>query len=179
MKKIFFILIIGVSLLINNTMAQKCGSSLNIQLIQMENPELYNKLLQIENHTKTFIENKSLKSTTTTNILRIPVVVHVLYNTSSQNISDAQIISQIEVLNEDFRRQNADASNTPSAFQPVASDPEIEFFLACVDPTGNTSNGITRTYTSITSFSVSFNANGTVNETATRIKFTSLGGQDA
>ncbi len=61
-----------------NMMAQKCGSSLNMQLIQQENPVLYNKLLQIENHTKTYIKNESLKSiTSTNNIIRIPVVVHV------------------------------------------------------------------------------------------------------
>ena len=60
------------------------------------------------------------------------------------NISDQQITSQIDVLNEDFRRMNADASNTPLSFQPVASDIEIEFILAKRDPEGLSTNGINR-----------------------------------
>jgi len=38
------------------------------------------------------------------------------------NISNAQIQSQIDVLNEDYRRLNADTINTPSEFQGVAAD---------------------------------------------------------
>lgn len=37
-----------------------------------------------------------------TGVVLIPVVVHVVHNTTSENISDAQICSQIEVLNQDF-----------------------------------------------------------------------------
>jgi|GEM_PF-662882 len=180
MKNIPVFLFIAFSFLHINMMAQKCGSSLNMQLIQQENPVLYNKLLQIENHTKTFIKNESLKSmTSTNNIIRIPVVVHVLYHTSNENISDAQIFSQIEVLNEDFRRRNADNSNTPSVFLSIASDPEIEFFLACIDPNGNTTNGITRTYTDSVQFTQILNPDNTTNEISTGIKYTSLGGHDA
>ena len=77
-------------------------------------------------------------------IITIPVVFHVVYNNSAQNISDAQIMSQLDVLNEDFRRLNADTVNTPSAFQGVAADTEIEFCLAIRDPNGNLTTGITR-----------------------------------
>ena len=48
------------------------------------------------------------------------MVVHVVYKTAAQNISDAQVKSQIEVLNEDFRKTNADASKVPAVFQPLA-----------------------------------------------------------
>lgn len=81
-------------------------------------------------------------------VITIPVVMHVLYNTSDQNISDAQIESQIQVLNEDFRRKNADAINTPSEFLSVAADCGIEFQLANFDSEGNATSGITRTQTS-------------------------------
>jgi len=94
-------------------------------------------------------------------------VVHVVYNTSTQNISDAQVLSQIDVLNEDFRRTNADASNTPSWFLSVAADVEIEFCIAQQDPSGNATNGITRTSTSTTSFS-----------TDDAVKANSTGGKD-
>src|SRR5690349_20545549 len=45
-------------------------------------------------------------------VIVIPVVVHVLYNTPAENISDAQILSQLEVLNKDYRRLNSDTTNT-------------------------------------------------------------------
>jgi hypothetical protein len=78
----------------------------------------------------------------------IPVVVHVLHNGTAvgvdANISDAQILSQIRVLNEDFRRKNADAIRTPEEFLPVAADANIEFVLAKQDPNGLPTNGIVR-----------------------------------
>jgi PKD repeat protein len=74
-------------------------------------------------------------------VYTIPVIVHVIHNGeavgSGRNISQAQVNSQIAVLNEDFRRLNTDAANTLSQFQPVAADVEIEFCLARVDPNGN------------------------------------------
>ena len=78
-------------------------------------------------------------------IYEIPVVVHIINPLSGDlNISDERITRQIEILTEDFRRQNADASNTPAAFLPVASDTEIQFSLARQDPAGNPTNGIVR-----------------------------------
>ena len=78
----------------------------------------------------------------------IPVVVHVLHNGTAvgvdANISDAQILSQIRVLNEDFRRKNADAIRTPAEFLPVAADANIEFVLAKQDPNGLPTTGIVR-----------------------------------
>ncbi len=63
-------------------------------------------------------------------IIRIPVVVHVVYNSAAENISDAQIRSQIDVLNADYRLLNADAPGVPAAFAPVIADARIEFGLA-------------------------------------------------
>jgi hypothetical protein len=78
----------------------------------------------------------------------IPVVVHILHNGTSigveANISDAQVLSQIRVLNEDFRRKNADAIRTPAEFLPVAADANIEFVLAKQDPNGLPTTGIVR-----------------------------------
>jgi hypothetical protein len=85
-----------------------------------------------------------------TGLIRIPVVVHVLHNTAAQNISDAQIHSQLDVLNRDFRRLNGDAVNTPPAFAPVAADARLEFALAVRDPACNPTNGINRIATNVT-----------------------------
>jgi Pregnancy-associated plasma protein-A/Secretion system C-terminal sorting domain len=84
-------------------------------------------------------------------IYRIPVVVHVVHNNSSNfiggdnnpNISDAQIASQIEVLNNDYRRKTGTAGFNTSA---VGADVGIEFYLAKKDPNGQPSTGITRHY---------------------------------
>lgn len=81
-------------------------------------------------------------------VITIPVVVHVIHNGEAigtgTNISDAQIQSQIDVLNEDFRRQNQDILNVPAAFRGVSADPLIQFCLAQQEPNGKTTNGITR-----------------------------------
>lgn len=85
-------------------------------------------------------------------IVRVPVVVHVVYRTAAQNISDAQIRSQLDVLNADYRRLNADAGQVPAAFAPVAADTRIEFALAVRDPNCAATTGITRTRTTVTGF---------------------------
>lgn len=63
-------------------------------------------------------------------VINIPVYVHVVYSNSQQNISNAQIASQMAVLNADFRMQNSDASNTPTEFADDAADTEFTFTLA-------------------------------------------------
>lgn len=83
-------------------------------------------------------------------VYKIPVVVHVIHQYGSENISKLQILDQIRVLNEDFRRMNADASNTRAIFQSVAADAEVEFVLATKDPNGNCTEGIVRVYSTLT-----------------------------
>ena len=87
-----------------------------------------------------------------TGCTRIPVVVHVVYNAAAENISDAQIKSQIVVLNDDFRRKNADIGSVPAPFQPLIGDARLQFELATVDPNGAATNGITRTNTAVNGF---------------------------
>lgn len=70
-------------------------------------------------------------------IYRIPVIVHVIHNGeeigTGANISLAQVRSQIDVLNEDFR--NLTGSN---GFNANGVDTQIEFYLAPTNPDGNT-----------------------------------------
>lgn len=101
-------------------------------------------------------------------IITIPVVVHVIYNTPDQNISNDQIRSQINVLNEDFRKKNKDAAFVPAAFKNLAADARIEFRLATTDPSGFTTNGIVRKSTSVSGFAQD-----------DKIKSSVLGGDDA
>jgi gliding motility-associated-like protein len=79
---------------------------------------------------------------------KIQVVVHIIHRGEpvgvGTNISDAQVNSQLQVLNKDFKRQNTDAANTPTEFMPVAGASDIEFVLAQTDPDGMPTNGINR-----------------------------------
>ncbi|RCW84066.1 zinc metalloprotease [Paracoccus lutimaris] len=83
---------------------------------------------------------------------RIPVVVHVVWKTTAQNISQAQIDSQIEVLNRDFRKRNPDVSGVPAAFSALAADGRLEFALATRDPQNNPHSGVIRVQTTRDSF---------------------------
>lgn len=104
-------------------------------------------------------------------IYQIPVVVHIVYTNATQNIDDSLFYNQIAVLNEDFRRMNADTIHTRSEFLPIAADAEIEFYLATTDPDGNPTTGITRT--------AGTPALGTYTPFDDNVKFDSLGGKNA
>jgi len=102
-----------------------------------------------------------------TGIVKIPVVVHVLYSDATGNISDAQIQSQIDVLNTDYRAANTDKGKVPQVWANLVADAQIEFALASNDPGGNTTNGITRAQTNAPSFT-----------TDDRVKSSATGGAD-
>jgi hypothetical protein len=101
-------------------------------------------------------------------LITIPTVVHVVYKKTAENISDAQVKSQIAVLNKDFRATNADKSKVPSVWKGFVADAKLKFALAKKDPDGAATNGITRTKTTRDSF-------GTSND----VKMASRGGADA
>jgi hypothetical protein len=139
-----------------------CNTMDNQARLEALDPNLASIRARIEAETQRFVDQYDDQGQDV--VYNIPVVVHVVYNTPTQNISDAQIQSQITVLNNDFRRLNADASNTPAAFAGVAADCEINFCLAVQDPSGAATTGITRTSTATTSFTdddlVKFNSSG-------------------
>jgi hypothetical protein len=83
---------------------------------------------------------------------RITVVVHVVYRTSAENISAAQVQSQIASLNKDYRAKNPDRSKAPTPWKGLVADAQVEFQLATADPEGKPTDGITRTKTERSSF---------------------------
>ncbi len=146
------------------TNAQRnCAAMDHMHNEEQSDPHVHQIRQQIEAHTQAYVNNTDPDSRVN-GIITIPVVVHVIYGNSTENISDAQIASQMQVLNDDFRRLNADADNTWSQ----AADTEIEFCMATIDPNGNPTNGITRTSTSVSAFS-----------TNDAMKFNAQGGKDA
>lgn len=101
-------------------------------------------LKKVQNQSK--LQAKS--STEINQVLTIPVVFHIVHKGEAlgigTNINESRILQQLVSLNEDFRRQNADAVNTPELFLGVSADVEIEFVLAKQDPEGIPTNGIVR-----------------------------------
>ena len=150
---LLFLNIHQASLIAQNIL--QCATDENLANKIVRNPELIEKLMETENLTQDFIFNTS--NFNTDQIHRIPVVVHIIYSNQIDNISDAQVFDAIQILNEDTRRTNSDASNLRSIFNSVAADIEVEFVLAKKDPNGNCTNGITRTQSNL-----SLNANDNV-----------------
>lgn len=142
---------------------ERCGTVQYENLLRNLNPSR-KTTDQFEEWMKTKVTQRLLqKSTgrTAATSYTIPVVVHVIHNNEAvgtgSNISEAQINSQIAVLNEDFRRTNADASNTLPSFVNVAGSMDINFVLAKQDPNGVATSGILRVKGSKTSWAVSDN----------------------
>lgn len=126
---------------------RNCSSMENLEYRMQQDPELRQRMQNLETLTQQRVQQYQTNRVDG-EIITIPVVVHVLYKTSAENISAAQIQSQIDVLNEDFRRTNSDANNTWSQ----AADTQIEFCLTTIDPSGNATTGITRKSTTKTAW---------------------------
>lgn len=161
MKKIYVIalsLLMGISA---GLQAQRqCGTMEHLHEVMQQNPLIEQKMHEIEEHTRRFETAGSSERV----VVNIPVVFHIVYRNSTQNISDAQIQSQLTVLNNDFRKLNADASLIPSAFTGVAADMEFNFCMAQRTPSGAAFNGINRVASTRTS---AFGTNDAVKSAST------------
>lgn len=144
-----------------------CATMEHLQQLQKQQPGLRQEMERLSKRSEKWMREEGPLETTAA-VIRIPVVVHVVYKSAAENISDAQIRSQIEALNEDFRRLNADTVFTPASFRALAADVKVEFGLAVRDPDDNPASGITRTRTTVSSFGLD-----------EAIKFTSRGGRNA
>ena len=142
-----------------------CHTMGNLDRLIHAHPKMEQRMASIEKQTNAFVKRmKNNPQERSQMVVTIPVVFHVLYNTAAENISEAQVLSQLQIMNDDFRRLNADQDNVWSQ----AADTQIEFCLATQDPQGNPSDGILRVPTSVTQFGTNDN-----------MKFSSQGGSDA
>jgi len=146
----YFFLITCLVLATNTTLSaqNRCGTSVFEQYQQLKNPALKQQRNAFEHQLKSYT-NRSAKKLQN-EIITIPVVFHVLHQNDEEdeNVTVSKLTSQIDVLNEDFRRKNDD---TTSAWTQAA-DAKIRFSLANVDINGNYFNGVTRTLTNIDVF---------------------------
>jgi len=141
MKKLLLALVFIFS---QGIFAQRtCGTPQKMKEFFKANPDK----VEYSKELRKFLENPEnvKRQNRTTSVVTVPVVVHVLYKNATQNITDAQIQSQLTVLNSDFRKLNSDFSTVvPPTFQPYGADLEIAFCLATKDPNGNATTGIIR-----------------------------------
>ncbi len=151
--------------LLSTAQQRDCSTHDDLEHAMSLDPDLKRSVERVEQYTQQKASELLLQKSISGNVITIPVVVHVIYSNSTQNISTAQIQSQIDVLNEDFRRTNSDRDNVWSQ----AADMEIEFCLAQTDPNGNPTNGITRRSSNVSTWNTQEN----------RMKSASTGGTNA
>jgi hypothetical protein len=145
---------------------RNCGAhEVHLEMLQAS-PDYARARVAIQDQIERFESRDQPEGPTTPRV--IPVVVHVIFRDPDENISDAQVASQIDALNRDYRKKNADVATVPAPFKPLATDAFIEFALARKDPDGLPTTGITRTQTSVPQFSDD-----------NTMKFTAQGGHDA
>ena len=139
----------------------------HVQMMGLD-PVYAKRHADIEQHTAAFVaareEARANGAQQQPVVITIPVVFHVIYANETQNIPDSELLEQLQVLNDDFRRTNADQDN----IWPQGADTEIEFCLATRDPNGAPSSGILRVPTTVSSFGSN-----------DAMKFTAQGGSDA
>lgn len=119
--------------------SKSCYSMVNLNRLLNEDPSLYKKMYEIEYKTRASIVGRgkppkggggTTPPADNLGVVTIPVYVHIVYSNSNENISNAQVASQISVLNSDFRKTNSDSNQVPSLFSGLAADSEIQFALA-------------------------------------------------
>ncbi|GAB4147389.1 MAG: hypothetical protein Fur0041_21410 [Bacteroidia bacterium] len=145
---------------------RNCGTMEHLEMLKQQDPTLEVRMQQNEAWTQNWIENNYNPSQRV--VYTIPVVFHVVYQNATENISNQRLLDQLQVLNDDYRKLNTDASNVPAAWQNIAADCEVNFCLATQDPQGNPTTGITRTSTTVSTFN-----------TNDAVKYTAQGGKDA
>ncbi|GAA5068688.1 hypothetical protein HNP84_008424 [Thermocatellispora tengchongensis] len=128
-------------------------------------PDYVVALAAIENAT---FARRTARARPRDEVVTIPVVVHVVYQTPEQNVAREQIDSQFERLNQDFRRANPDVGKVPEVWRDLVADARIEFKLADTDPQGRPTDGVIRRETTRPVF-----------DTDDSVKFSAQGGSDA
>lgn len=135
-----------------NTPERRLCATMPAYIRQLEiNPELRLGRMRLESATRA---RRRTNEIVRRGVLTIPVIVHVIYKTDEENISNQQIQSQIDVLNQDFRATNQDIGSTPAVWRALATDAQLQFRL----------REVTRTRTDRTFFgdddAMKFNSSG-------------------
>ena len=126
----------------------RCAADEHLHEILEQYPETQQRMDDIERFVENYLQTHEAEARSNTPVT-IPVVVHVVWNNAVENIPNAQILNQIQTLNQDFNRTNPDAVNTPPYFALNVGNPQINFCLATRDPAGFFTTGIVRQQTTV------------------------------
>lgn len=113
----------------SDAVSERCASQEVLEAQMEADPGLRKRMQAIEEQTATILQNKDNFRLLADGTIEIPVVVHILYRSATENISDAQIASQIAVLNEDFTNTNLDSTKVPAHFANLNTNVGIRFVL--------------------------------------------------
>ena len=128
-----------------------CGTNEMLEIEIEKHPEIKDLRNNFEKNLENYLANKQYaKQGGNAQKRIIPVIFHVIHEGGAENISKAQILDQLRILNEDLNRKNPDTVNTPAPFAAVAANCNIEFRLATIDPNGECTDGINRVYSALT-----------------------------
>ena len=133
----------------------RCETVKYMNEVQKQDPQFLINQAELERQTAEYIQslnlNKSTNAAASQRVRRIiPIVFHVFHNGGPENISKQRILEQVEILNRDFQRMNADTNETNPIYKAIAANCDIEFRLAKLDPNGNCTDGIVRVKTDLT-----------------------------
>ncbi|MFI5148106.1 MAG: M43 family zinc metalloprotease [Bacteroidia bacterium] len=127
-----------------------CGTPAIYEKLYRDNPKMKaefeaNELVLKNQDALDFMHGyRQMKTVSSAPTYIIPVVFHILHDYGPENISDAQVLDEVNILNRDYRKLNADTSVVDSVFKSIIADTKIEFRLAQIDPNGKCTNGIDR-----------------------------------
>lgn len=121
-----------------------CGSDIVHKKLAAEHPEILQQEAEQEQFTQSFTADYFKHRDGRTGPYIIPIVFHIIHQGGPENISDAQVIDQVRILNRDYNKQNADTADVVPSFKSIIADVGIEFRLANIDPWGRCTNGIDR-----------------------------------
>jgi PKD repeat protein len=138
---------LGLAFFFGNVSAQApagnwCKTDEQTQLLEQLDPSIIQQREDAENYILNFGQTYDPVAKKATII--IPIVFHVITWNGNGNATKADILNAVNVINQDFKRTNPDASNTRALFAPYAASMDIEFRLARKDPNGNCTEGIVR-----------------------------------
>jgi Pregnancy-associated plasma protein-A len=120
---------------------RSCGAMAAHMLLLETHPGFRNALMRLENATERARAGVAAADLEKSKLVTVKTIVNVVYRTEEQNVSDAQIKSQIKALNKDFRATNPDRNQTPAPWQGLVADSRIQFKLVKVTRTKTTKNG--------------------------------------
>lgn len=142
-----------IGLMANAQEAPFCTTHSLSDAVLEANPQAKLEYDKLEAKYDNYISNKALakQAVAATHPNRvIPVVFHIIHDYNSSYISEAQVASAIENINLDFQKENPDTANVVDAFKDIIGDANLTFRLAQLDPDGNCTKGVTRTFSPLT-----------------------------